>query len=104
MVATPLVGVTRFNSMRRVVVLPDPFGPRNPVTRPGWTVNDNPSTALTFGYTLVSPDTTSWPSMRLPSPANRHHIGQVQAHAQLIMRPPPRRSRCLRQGARCSVA
>src|SRR5262245_47213989 len=67
MVATPLVGATRFSSMRRVVVLPEPLGPRKPVTRPGSTVNDSPSTARTFGYTLVRPDTTSRPSMELPS-------------------------------------
>ena len=35
MVAVPAVGVTRLSSMRSVVVLPAPFGPRKPVTRPG---------------------------------------------------------------------
>ena len=33
-VALPLVGLTRPSSIRRVVVLPAPFGPRKPVTAP----------------------------------------------------------------------
>ena len=37
-----------------------------PVTAPGRTVNDRSSTALTFGYTLVRFDTTSWPFIVLP--------------------------------------
>ncbi len=41
-------GVTRLSSIRRVVVLPAPFGPRKPVTRPGATVNDRSSTARTL--------------------------------------------------------
>ena len=32
--------------MRRLVVLPAPFGPRNPVTRPGSTVKDRSLTAV----------------------------------------------------------
>jgi hypothetical protein len=32
--------------MRIVVDLPAPFGPRNPVTMPGWTVKLTPSTAV----------------------------------------------------------
>src|SRR5690242_2221864 len=63
MVAVPAVGRTRFSSMRRVVVLPAPLGPRNPVTRPGRASNDRPSTARTVLYTLVSPFT------RMPSSA-----------------------------------
>ena len=46
MVPVPDVGVASPRIMRRVVVLPAPLGPRNPVTDPGSTVNDNPSTAL----------------------------------------------------------
>jgi hypothetical protein len=71
MVAVPLVGVTRFSIIRSVVVLPEPFGPRKPVTRPGSTVNERSSTARTRGYTLVSPETTSWPSIDLPSGRDR---------------------------------
>jgi len=47
MVAVPAVGETRPSRIRNVVVLPAPFGPRNPVTRPGCTVNDRSSTACT---------------------------------------------------------
>ena len=40
--------------MSRIVVdLPAPFGPRNPVTIPGWTVNDRSSTAVCDPYRLV---------------------------------------------------
>src|SRR5438552_18338949 len=62
MVAVPAVGVTRLRIMRSVVVFPAPFGPRNPVTRPGCTVNDRLSTALTRLYCLVRPETTICPS------------------------------------------
>src|SRR6266542_3628505 len=62
-VAVPAMGVTRLSSMRSVVVLPAPFGPRKPVTRPGSTVNDRSSTALTRLYCLVRPETTICPSM-----------------------------------------
>src|ERR1700733_4958522 len=55
MVAVPAVGCTRPSSMRRVVVLPDPLGPRKPVTRPGATVNDRLSTASTGPKCFESP-------------------------------------------------
>jgi hypothetical protein len=35
--------------MRKVVVFPDPFGPRKPVTLPGWTSNDRLSSAQLAG-------------------------------------------------------
>ena len=41
--------------MRRVVVFPDPLGPRKPVTRPGSTVNDRLSTARTDPKCFESP-------------------------------------------------
>ena len=41
--------------MRRVVVLPEPLGPRNPVTRPGSTVNERSSTARTGPKCLLRP-------------------------------------------------
>src|ERR1700735_3564055 len=47
MVASPEEGLTSPSSMRSDVVLPDPLGPRNPVTRPGSTVNSRLSTATT---------------------------------------------------------
>src|SRR5262249_5682213 len=38
-----------------VVDLPEPFGPRKPVTCPGRTENDRPSTASVRPYRLVTP-------------------------------------------------
>ena len=38
---------------RIVVLLPDPLGPRNPVTRPGWTSKLRSSTATTRPKRLV---------------------------------------------------
>src|SRR5689334_19277277 len=61
-VAVPAVGLTRLSTILSVVVLPAPFGPRNPVTRPGSTVNDRSSTARTLRYCLVRPETTICPS------------------------------------------
>src|SRR5271155_2864734 len=55
MVAVPAEGCTSPSSMRRVVVLPEPLGPRKPVTRPGSTVNDRSSTARTDPKLLESP-------------------------------------------------
>jgi hypothetical protein len=37
-----------------VVDLPAPLGPRNPVTRPGWTAKLRPSTAVTGPKRLLS--------------------------------------------------
>src|SRR5664279_2708279 len=49
--------------MRSVVVLPAPFGPRKPVTDPGWTVKLSRSTARMLPRkTLVSSSTTIRPS------------------------------------------
>src|SRR6516164_10761963 len=53
MVAVPLVGAARPSSIRSVVVLPAPLGPRKPVTRPGPTSKLRPSTAVTVPYRLV---------------------------------------------------
>src|SRR5690242_6191167 len=93
MVAEPESGVTRFRTMRSVVVLPAPFGPRKPVTRPGSTVNDRLSTALTFLYTLVRPETTICPSDigLLPlghRPANMPHP-QAVARIDVASTPAP---------------
>jgi hypothetical protein len=46
-VADPEVGATSPSSILRVVVLPAPFGPRNPVTRPGSTAKLRSDTAAT---------------------------------------------------------
>ena len=45
-VAHQRVGRSRPSSMRMVVDFPAPFGPRKPVTRPGSTVKEMPSTAV----------------------------------------------------------
>jgi hypothetical protein len=50
MVAMPAVGLARPRMSRMVVVFPDPFGPRNPVTTPGFTVNDRSFTATVSPY------------------------------------------------------
>ena len=46
-VAEPDVGAARPSRIFSVVVFPAPFGPRKPVTLPGWTSNDRSSTART---------------------------------------------------------
>jgi hypothetical protein len=43
--------------MRIVVDLPAPFGPRKPVTRPGWAVKETLSTAVKPAYLRVSDST-----------------------------------------------
>jgi hypothetical protein len=43
--------------MRIVVDLPAPFGPRNPVTRPGRAVKETLSTAVKPAYLRVSDST-----------------------------------------------
>src|SRR5215469_13898327 len=55
MVAVPSSALTRPRRMRRVVVLPAPFGPRNPVTVPGVTSKLRPFTAVTGPNRLTSP-------------------------------------------------
>jgi hypothetical protein len=44
----PLLGVIRVESIRKVVVLPAPFGPKNPNISPDCTDRLTPSTALTI--------------------------------------------------------
>ena len=47
------VGASSPRITRIVVDLPAPFGPTNPVTCPGWTVNDSPSTATVCAVPLA---------------------------------------------------
>src|SRR6266550_7798727 len=61
MVARPEVGVARPSSSRMVVDFPAPFGPRNPVTRPGASSKVKSLTAVTVPYRLVS----AWTAMVL---------------------------------------
>src|SRR5664280_19838 len=58
-VAVPPEAETRPSSIRNVVVLPDPLGPRKPVTRPSGTSKVRSSTARTGPKCLESP----WTSM-----------------------------------------
>src|SRR3954467_315606 len=65
----PDVGRSRPSTRRIVVDLPAPFGPRNPVTRPGSTVAVMSSTASLSPYRLVRPSRritratlAAWPS------------------------------------------
>ena len=51
----PAVGRSSPMIMRMVVDFPAPFGPRKPVTVPGRTVNEMPSTAVFGPYLLVRP-------------------------------------------------
>jgi hypothetical protein len=52
-VTVPLVGQSRPMIMRIVVDLPEPLGPRKPVTLPGTTSNDTSSTATESPTRLV---------------------------------------------------
>src|SRR4051812_7882619 len=62
MVAVPESGWTSPSSMRSVVVLPAPLGPRKPVTLPGSTTKLSWSTARTLPNVLVRAPTTIRPS------------------------------------------
>src|SRR4051794_33504030 len=53
--AVPDVAGTSPVIIRIVVVLPAPFGPRNPVTVPGSSVKDTSSTTVRAPYFLVNP-------------------------------------------------
>src|SRR3954447_17865127 len=55
MVELPAVGRARPRTIRSVVVLPAPLGPRKPVTAPSRTRNDRSSTAAMGPKRLVSP-------------------------------------------------
>src|SRR5215813_9886526 len=55
MCAVPLLGRTRPHSMRMVVLLPAPLGPRKPKTWPAPTSSVTPRTATNLPYRLVSP-------------------------------------------------
>src|SRR5215831_1288971 len=57
MVARPEVGLARPSSSRMVVDFPAPFGPRNPVIRPGASSKVRSLTAVTVPYRLVSAST-----------------------------------------------
>ena len=74
-VAVPEVGRARPRTQRIVVVLPEPLGPRKPVTRPGWMVTVRSSTATRAPYRLVRPASSitgsAWP-------AGRHRVCEAR--------------------------
>ena len=58
-VAVPPVARTSPSRIRRLVVLPAPFGPRKPVTRPGSTRAEKSETAVTAPNRFVTPENSS---------------------------------------------
>src|SRR5262245_6424965 len=78
-VAPPDVAGVSPTMTRMVVDFPAPFGPRNPVTRPGWAVKETLSTARRPPYVLVSA-VTSIMATTLSSGAGRPHRGAVPSH------------------------
>src|SRR4029450_11091321 len=95
MVALPSVGSTRPSSMRSVVVLPAPLGPRNPVTVPCATSKLRLSNPPTTPQPLVNPYTPIT-AMGVPPPpvwAFAHHydgqtpIPQPHRYRKLARKP-----------------
>src|SRR6187397_1675265 len=64
--ARPLVGLASPSSIRRVVVLPAPFGPRNAVIVPGSSEKERSSTAVSFPKRFVSASATTTGAMAPP--------------------------------------
>ena len=62
-VAVPLSARARPRINRKVVVLPAPFGPRKPVTTPGWTSKLRSSTAVFWPKRFVR----LWTSIKQPA-------------------------------------
>src|SRR4051812_48923127 len=58
-VTPPAFGAICPVAMRKLVVLPAPFGPRSPTISPGLTENDTPFTTFPRPYTFSSPLTSS---------------------------------------------
>src|SRR4029077_16122248 len=88
-VELPDVGFTRPSSIRSVVVLPAPFGPRKPVTEPGSTLKLKWSTARTWPpKTLVNAVATIRPycgtaSDGRPSMGAADWLIQASKHVEL---------------------
>src|SRR5262249_58051190 len=75
----PAVGASRPAIIRIVVDLPAPFGPRNPVTTPGWTTKSSPPTASFAPYRLLRFSTSiitySLPSVTPVTPGTPPTLG-----------------------------
>ena len=68
----PVSSSTSPNTARIAVVLPAPFGPRKPVSRPGWTANVQPSSAASAPKRLVTASNSSTISPRLNRTERQH--------------------------------
>src|SRR2546428_10920198 len=80
MLASPDVRWTKPSSTPIVVVLPEPFGPRNPNTPPFGTWSDRWSTATTSPYRFVRPSVSMTRSRPATSVTERSHR---RAHLRL---------------------
>ena len=103
---SPLVAAARPSSMRIVVVLPEPLGPRKPKTEPLGTVRSRASTARWRPKTLVRPEVWMAASViAVPSLRSRHRAGIVTARQPRGSRSGrPRRTRVRHQAAARTAA
>ena len=76
--AVPPLGRMRVQSIRTVVVLPAPFGPRNPNTSPALTVKEMPSTAVNDLNRRTSPLTSIAGGMW--SGADSHSVAEIEVY------------------------
>src|SRR2546430_3118652 len=91
MVARPEVGRARPSRTRIVVDFPAPFGPRNPVIRPGASRNVRSLTAVMVPYRLVSAS-TAMVLITVP-PEDVVNVGSFDARERChIRRRPPGRT------------
>src|SRR5688572_23692210 len=86
--ARPAVGRTRPSKQRIVVVLPDPFGPRNPNTPPSGTVRSSPSIATVLPprrrYDLRKPSISIAGCILSSRPAPRASKGQTHHYGTRV--------------------
>ena len=93
-VAVPEVGRVRPRMQRIVVVLPEPLGPRKPVTRPGSTVTVRSSTATRAPYRFVRPaDLDHAVSMASADLPRSEGAPSARRRRQRLIRPSRRRPR-----------
>src|SRR5579871_354866 len=97
-VAVPLVGVRKQVSIRIVVVLPAPLGPRKPTIWPFWTSNEIWSTAVVCAYFFVSAftliirilfETDAYETVKVPQPQigiARDNLMNLAASCQSFLR------------------
>src|SRR6266480_6815440 len=88
MVARPQVGRARPSRTRMVVDFPAPFGPRNPVIRPGARSNVRSSTAVMVRYRLVSASTAMVLMTVPPERCGEADRSDVRERCHIRRRPP----------------